>query len=481
MSSITVVYDSIQKSIPVIEGLSDDCSTLSKDVSDISSELDSIGANHDSCFANSISAVEILSTFITKMGAEYDAIASFANTTIDTFKESEGKIIADSAKIEDMKTMLSYLGMSEASVAALDFDKINGYKTMDDYKKADDKDKADISLYEKYYKDTNADLGEVTESAILDMMVTTDGDGKYRTVTTEEMKKYIEERAKAQAASEAESTVTGPGSTSSYSNTAATTSSSVRSNKSESTKDTKEKTKETEKKEKTKEEEKKEEPKQEEKKEEETKEEEPKEEEKKEEPKEEEKQEEPKEEEKKEEPKQEEKKEETVIVKQVEASKPATTMHEATQSAQTASNANNQPAETPVKKEEKVEEPLPTEEVPEEEPTIEDDPVIDDPVQNDPSSRTTVPLPTEDTSKSSSSSKVIPAIAGIATAAAAGIGTKIYLDKKANSDDDYNEEESEEYYDEYEDNSNNEVSEGSLIQSPDSTWDSGQEENDLRY
>ena len=185
------------------------------------------------------------------MGAEYDAIAGFANTTIGTFKESEGEIVADVAKIEDMKTMLSYLGMSEASVAALDFDKINGYKTMDDYKKADDKDKADISLYEEYYKDTNADLGEVKESAILDMMVTTDGDGKYRTVTTEEMKKYIEERAKAQAASEAESTVTGPGSTSSYSHTAATTSSSVHSDKSEKTK-TEEKKKEETKEEETK-------------------------------------------------------------------------------------------------------------------------------------------------------------------------------------------------------------------------------------
>ena len=462
MSSITVVYDSIQKSIPVVEGLSDDCSTLSKDISDISSELDSIGADHDSCFANSISAVEILSTFITKMGAEYDAIASFANTTIGTFKESEGEIIADVNKIEDMKTMLSYLGMSEASVAALDFDKINGYKTMDDYKKADDKNKADISLYEKYYKDTNADLGEVTESAILDMMVTSDGDGKYRTVTTEEMKKYIEERAKAQAASEAESTVTGPGTTSTYSSTAATTSSSVHSDKSEHSKEEKKEEKKEETKEETKEEEKKEETKEEE-------------------TKEEPKQEEPKEEEKKEEPKQEEKKEEKVIVKQVEAAKPSTTMNQATQSAQTASNTNNQPTENPVKKEEKVEEALPTEEVPtEEEPIIEEDPVIDDTMQDDPSSRTTVPLPTEDTSKSNSSSKVIPAIAGIATAAAAGIGTKIYLDKKANSDD-YNEEESEEYYDEYEDSSNNEVSEGSLIQSPDSTWDSGQEENDLRY
>ena len=86
-----------------------------------------------------------------------------------------------------------------------------------------------------------------------------------------------------------------------------------------------------------------------------------------------------------------------------------------------------------------------------------------------------------ETTKSSSSSKVIPAIAGIATAAAAGVGTKIYLDKKANSDDDYNEEETDEYYDEYEDNSNGEVSEGSIIQSPDSSWDIGQEDNDLRY
>ena len=122
MSSITVVYDSIQKSIPVVEALADDCNALAGKVGEVSSELDGIGAKHDSCFANSIGAVEILSTFVTKMGAEYDAIASFANTTISTFAEKEGEIVADTNKVADMKTMLSYLGMSEASVNALNFD-----------------------------------------------------------------------------------------------------------------------------------------------------------------------------------------------------------------------------------------------------------------------------------------------------------------------------------------------------------------------
>lgn len=511
MSSITVVYDSIEKSVPVVEALADDCATLSGKVGEVSSELDSIGANHDSCFANSISAVEILSTFVTKMGAEYDAIAGFAKTATSTFKESEGKIIADTAKIEDMKTMLSYLGMSEASVKALNFDKINGYKTMDDYNKADDDHKADISLYEEYYKNTNADLGEVEESAILDMMVTSDGKGSYRTVTTEEMKKYIEERAKAQATAEAQSTVTGPGasvgtaaavssgvaSAATSSGTSSGTSSSSTSSSDKEEEKAKDKEKEKEKD--TKEEEEEvldEDEKTNEELDNKIKELEAKEKElqekldkakketegSKETPKDDTKSDETKADDTKAETKSEEKKE-TTVVKNVKASKPKTSKA-ATNNAQSVGNVSNNSnnTSTPAPEQKTKEVPVePTEEVPKEpvQEEVPEDPSIEETPQED-TSRTTIPLPTEDSKKSGSSSSVIPAIAGIATAAAAGIGTKIYLDKKANSDDDY-EGEDEEYYDEYDDNSSSELSEGSSIQSPDSTWDSSQEDSNLKY
>lgn len=497
MASITVVYDSIEGSIPKIESLSDECNNLAGKIGEVSGELESIGKNHDeSCFSNSITAIDILSTFVGKMGAEYDAIASFAKTSVNTFKESEGKIIAETAKVEDMKTMLSYLGMSEASVRALDFNNINGYKTMDDYNKADDDHKANISLYEEYYKDTNADLGIVTESAILDMMVTSDGKGSYRTITTEEMKKYIEERAKAQVSSEAESIVTGPSSDRTVSSAAAFTSGVASSATPMSTPMSKPNDKAQEDKDKAKSDEDKAKDKsnedkakdQENKVKSENDDNKNKTEENKAKNQENEKKLEDNDKKAKEEKTDNKKdnKQET-IVKYVEAKEPKTAKA-ATNNAQSVGNAvkSNEEATVPVDK--TGETPI----EPNDELTVDDEPITDDTIIDDepydttsdePTTQTTVPLPTtKNNNNTSSSSSAIPAIAGIATAAAAGIGTKIYLDKKANNDENYEGEDEEEYSYDYDDSDSiTTASDGAYIQSPDSTWDSGQEESDLKY
>lgn len=81
-------------------------------------------------------------------------------------------------------------------------------------------------------------------------------------------------------------------------------------------------------------------------------------------------------------------------------------------------------------------------------PSGEEIPSTIDPESGDTSSEETVELPKPTTKSSSGGNKVVPIIAGVAAAGAAGVGAKVFLDKKTNndiSDDDW--EESEEYTD----------------------------------
>ena len=147
------------------------------------------------------------------------------------------------------------------------------------------------------------------------------------------------------------------------------------------------------------------------------------------------------------------KKEPTVILKQVLSEKPAahgvgTASAGVIASEVTGTTTPTAPT-TPV--ETLPEEPIPEEPTPEE-PTPED-PTPEDPTTEEPTpepesgTHTTVPIDTDIPKKNSSGSSVIPLIAGIAAAGAAGIGTKMYLDRKANNDNDEDSLDEEEEYD----------------------------------
>ena len=193
MSNIIVEYDSIENAIPSVNSLSADCEGLKGKVDGVASDIDGLSGKHDDCFAGTIGALDMFSGFITKMGSEYEAVASVANTALGAFKNAEGKITADTEKIADLKWLLVYLGMDSEACNDLDFEKINSGK-------------ADISKYEAYYKDTNADLSSSINSEIADMLLIEDGKGGYKVLTRSEIEEYIKEQSKADTTSSAEST-----------------------------------------------------------------------------------------------------------------------------------------------------------------------------------------------------------------------------------------------------------------------------------
>ena len=191
MSNIIVEYDSIENAIPSVNSLSADCEGLKGKVDGIAGDIEGLSGKHDDCFAGTIGALDMFSGFITKMGSEYEAVASVANTALGAFKNAEGKITADTEKIADLKWLLVYLGMDSEACNDLDFEKINSGK-------------ADISKYEAYYKDTNADLSSSINSEIADMLLIEDGKGGYKVLTRSEIEEYIKEQSKADTTSSAE-------------------------------------------------------------------------------------------------------------------------------------------------------------------------------------------------------------------------------------------------------------------------------------
>ena len=193
MSNIIVEYDSIENAIPSVNSLSANCEGLKGKVDGIASDIEGLGGKHDDCFGSSIGVLDMFSGFITKMGSEYEAVTSVANTALGAFKNAEGKITADTDKIADLKWLLVYLGMDSEACNDLDFDNINNGK-------------ADISKYEAYYKDTNADLSSSINSEIADMLLIEDGKGGYKVLTRSEIEEYIKEQSKADTTSAAEST-----------------------------------------------------------------------------------------------------------------------------------------------------------------------------------------------------------------------------------------------------------------------------------
>ena len=223
MSNIIVEYDSIENAIPSVNSLSADCEGLKGKVDVVASDIDGLSGKHDDCFAGTIGALDMFSGFITKMGSEYEAVASVANTALGAFKNAEGKITADTEKIADLKWLLVYLGMDSEACNDLDFDNINSGK-------------ADISKYEAYYKDTNADLSSSINSEIADMLLIEDGKGGYKVLTRSEIEEYIKEQSKADTTSAAESTAGNySGDSSSSSGTSGSTGASSSSSSSSST------------------------------------------------------------------------------------------------------------------------------------------------------------------------------------------------------------------------------------------------------
>ena len=223
MSNIIVEYDSIENAIPSVNSLSADCEGLKGKVDGVASDIDGLSGKHDDCFAGTIGALDMFSGFITKMGSEYEAVASVANTALGAFKNAEGKITADTEKIADLKWLLVYLGMDSEACNDLDFEKINSGK-------------ADISKYEAYYKDTNADLSSSINSEIADMLLIEDGKGGYKVLTRSEIEEYIKEQSKADTTSSAESTADNySGDSSSSSGTSGSTGARSSSSSSSST------------------------------------------------------------------------------------------------------------------------------------------------------------------------------------------------------------------------------------------------------
>ena len=193
MSNIVVDYDLIENALPTIGDLSKGCESLNTNVDTTTSDLESLGGKHDDCFGSSIGVLDMFSGFIKKIGSEYEAVSAVANTALSTFKNTEGKITADTDKIADLKWLLVYLGMDPEKCNDLDFDNVNS-------------DKPDISKYAAYYKDTNADLSSSVNSEIADMLLIEDGKGGYRVLTRSEIEEYIKEMSKAETSKSAETT-----------------------------------------------------------------------------------------------------------------------------------------------------------------------------------------------------------------------------------------------------------------------------------
>ena len=470
MSNIIVEYDSIENAIPTVGDLSADCSTLNGNVDSITSELESLGGKHDDCFGSSIGVLDMFSNFVTKIGSEFEAVQAVANTSLGAFKNAEGKITADTDKIADLKWLLVYLGMDAEKCNELDFDKINSGD-------------ADISKYAAYYKDTNADLSSSVNSDIADMLLIEDGKGGYKVLSRSEIEEYIREQSKSETTKSAETTYTGG--ESSYTGASSSSSSSSSSGTSGNSKSKDEKTEGTleERKEEEKTEEK---PK--------TEEENPKTDE-----------ETPKTEEEKpveETPKTEEEKpaeetpRQTPIQEapgQAEVPQPAPAAAAGTPQVVTQpvgvapSNVSNIGIEniTP----EVGSTVVPEGETPAE-PTTPETPTIPSTEPTTPSSgtshNTTIPVttPTQPTSNGGGSPAkfVFPALGAVAAAGAAGVGAKMYLDKKNGEEeiDDDGVEDYEDYgTDDVDYSTEEDYNPNSSIQAPDSSWsmDNNLEEN----
>ena len=130
------------------------------------------------------------------------------------------------------------------------------------------------------------------------------------------------------------------------------------------------------------------------------------------------------------------KEEPTIILKQILADKPAQGVATATAGTAASSTGTSTGTTAPVEPEPIEPEPVepdpvePETEVPEETEPIEP---VEPETPSESGTHQTIPIDTT-VDKKSSSSSAIPIIAGIAAAGAAGIGTKIYLDRKSNND-----------------------------------------------
>ena len=192
--NINVDYDLVDSAFETIEFLSYDCEDLKGKVDKLAQSLDTLGGKHDGCFGGSIQGLDLLSDFISKLGGEYDAIFQFANTALNTFENTENGIMANTDKIADLKWLLVYLGMDRDACDNLNFDEINKYE-------------ADTSNY------TGADVSSKVNSQIADMLLVKDDDGSYRVLTRKEIEDYIKEQSKADTTSSARSTASyDPGS-----------------------------------------------------------------------------------------------------------------------------------------------------------------------------------------------------------------------------------------------------------------------------
>lgn len=460
MSDIIVDYNSVENAVPSVNGLSTECEGIKGNVDSVASDIDALSGKHDGCFGATIGVLDMLSGFVTKMGSEYEAIASVANTALGSFNNAEGKITADTEKIADLKWLLVYLGMDRDACNDLDFENVNTGK-------------ADISKYEAYYKDTNADLSSSVNSDIADMLLVEDGKGGYKVLTRSEIEEYIREMSKAETSKSAESTYsansgnTGARSSSSTSSKSSDTDTNKVDGTLEERKDTEEKTKEEEPK--TEEES----PKTEEQPEEETS--------------------------KEEEPKtEEEPQEEQPVTPEPEVAQPEP------QPAVVVGNPEvpaQQPVSVPSSNVSNIgmsnitpevgSTVVPESEVPAEVPTpeVSEVPNIENTTPSSSGSRThstTIPATTPSSSSSNNSGGspakfVFPALGGIAAAGAAGVGAKMYLDKKNGEEET---DEIEDYNDYETDDGDYEVAAddynpNSSIQAPDSSWsmDNNIEEN----
>ena len=140
------------------------------------------------------------------------------------------------------------------------------------------------------------------------------------------------------------------------------------------------------------------------------------------------------------------KNEPTIILKQILADKPSA-VGVGTASAGVVGGGVASSTASTEPKEVKSEEPKEVEPEEPEEPPVETEPEVpeEEPTETeDNNSHQTIPIDTSSDKKSSGTS-VVPIIAGIAAAGAAGIGTKIYLDRKSNNDNDEDDNGEDEY------------------------------------
>ena len=203
---VTIIYDAIEKSITKLDSTSTEATNTNAKIDDIISDLSSLGSNHDNCFALTIASLEEYSSFIKKICGELDATKSLASTAVSSLKEAEQN---GTTNLDSLRTSLVLLGMAETSVNALDFKNLNSYSTMDEYEKSDNK--ADISRYQEYYNNSGAVLTDIINSAIVDRMLNKNSDGSYSVMTTEQMKQYLEDITKAKIYDKIRSGIDEPG------------------------------------------------------------------------------------------------------------------------------------------------------------------------------------------------------------------------------------------------------------------------------